>query len=59
MTLKPFDKWDDVSFSIDVFIADTNIWMESKMLKLDKTKYAFIHCFPFQTTSEENFESSH
>ena len=38
MTLKPCDKWDDISSSIEACIADISTWMNSNMLKLNKDK---------------------
>ena len=42
MTLKPCDKWDDISSSIEASIADISTWMKSNMLKLNKDKAEFI-----------------
>ena len=42
MTLKPCDKWDDISSSIEACIADISTWMNSNMLKLNKDKIEFI-----------------
>ena len=36
MTLKPYDKWDDISSSIEACIAEISTWMSSNMLKLNK-----------------------
>ena len=36
MTLKPCDKWDDISSSIEASIAVISTWMNSNMLKLNK-----------------------
>ena len=38
MTLKPCDKWDDISFSIEAGIAYISTWMKSNMRKLNKDK---------------------
>ena len=35
-TLKPYDKWDDISSSIEACIADISVWMNSNMLKFNK-----------------------
>ena len=43
MTLKPCDKWDDISCSIEVCIAEISIWINSSIsvrnvgLMLDNT----------------------
>jgi len=42
ITLKPIYKWDDISSSIEAFIADINIWMNTNMLKLNKAKIELI-----------------
>jgi len=42
LTLKPCDKWDDISSSIEVCIEDVIIWMNSNMLELIKEKIEFI-----------------
>jgi len=42
MTLKPYDKLDDISSSIEACIEDISIWMNSNMLKLNKDKTEFI-----------------
>ena len=42
MTLKPCDKWDDISSSIEACIADISTWMNSNMLKFNKDKTEFI-----------------
>ena len=34
-TLKPDDKWDDISSSIGTCIVNISIWINSKMLKLN------------------------
>ena len=36
MTLKPCDKWDDISSSIEACIAEVRTWMNSNILKLNK-----------------------
>jgi len=38
MTLKPCDKWDDISSSVEACIEDISNWMNSNMLKLNKNK---------------------
>jgi len=50
MTLKPCDKWDDISSSIEACIADISIWVNSNMLKGQDR----IHCFLIQATCKEN-----
>ena len=42
LTLKPCDKWDDISFSTEAFIEHIGIWMNSNMLKLNKDKIKLI-----------------
>ena len=41
MTSKPCDKWNDISSSVEAYIADISIWMNSNMLKLNKDKTYF------------------
>jgi len=41
MTLKPCDKWDDISFSNEACLEDISIWMNTNMLKLKKDKTKF------------------
>jgi len=36
MILKPCDKWDDISSSVEACIAGISVWMNSNMLKLNK-----------------------
>jgi len=38
ITLKPCDKWNIISSSIEAYIADISTWMNSNMLKLNKDK---------------------
>jgi len=38
ITLKPYDKWDDITYLIEACFEDTSIWMNSTMLKLNKGK---------------------
>jgi len=40
-TLKPHDKWDDVSSSNKTCIENINIWMKCNMLKLNQDKTEF------------------
>ena len=42
MTLRPRDKWDDISSSIEAYITDIIIWMNSNILKLNKDKTELI-----------------
>jgi len=42
MTLKPCDKWDDISSSMEARIEDIGICMNNKLLKLNKDKTEFI-----------------
>jgi len=42
MTIKPCDKWQDISSSIEGCIGDISIWIKSKMKKLDKNKTKLI-----------------
>ena len=42
MTLKPFNKCDDISSSIEACIPDLSILMNSNMLKLNKDKIELI-----------------
>jgi len=41
-TLKSGIKWDDISSSIEAFVANINTWMASNMLKLIKDETEFI-----------------
>jgi len=34
-SLKPCDKWDDISFSIEAWFADMSIWMNNNMRKIE------------------------
>jgi len=38
LTLKPCNKWDDISSSIKFGFADISTWMSSNMLTLNKDK---------------------
>ena len=38
MTLKPCDKWDGISSSVETCIADISTLLNSNMLKLNKEK---------------------
>jgi len=42
MTLKPCDKWDDISSSIEACFAVISTWMNNNMLKLNKDKTKLI-----------------
>ena len=42
VTLKPCDKWDDISSSIEACIKGISIRMNNNMLKLNKDKTEFI-----------------
>ena len=42
MTLKPSDKWDGISSSIETYIEDITICMNSNMLTLNKDKTELI-----------------
>jgi len=59
MTLKPCDKWDDISSSIKACIADISTWINSNMLKLNKDKTKFILFSSKQHAKKTENLSSH
>jgi len=56
MTLKPCDKCDDISSSIEGYIEDISMWVNSNILKLSKDKTRFVVSISKQHVKKtENF----
>ena len=55
---KSLDKWDDSSSSVEDCTANINIWIDSKIMKLNKDKNR-IPCFLIHEMCKENAGSSY